>query len=94
METENGFLYSKDYDILGEMVKKPDSSNKWLPFEALGEFSGLMDDKDGYQYTSISIGSFSARFCVKKEGKKFYLCDYIMEDKPIFGYKFWVAPRQ
>lgn len=88
-----GFLYTKYYDLLGEMIKKPDSNNKWLPFEGLAEFSGLIDDKDGYEYTGISLGDFSARFCVKKEGKKYYLCDYVMEQKPIIGYKFWVAPK-
>lgn len=90
----NGFLEPADYELLGEMIKKPDSENEWLPFDSLGQFDGLTDDKDGYQYTSISMGSFSARFCVKQEGDKYYLCDYTMENKSIPGYKFWVAPKQ
>ena len=28
----NGLFYSSDYFILGEMIKKPDSENEWLPF--------------------------------------------------------------
>ena len=79
----SGILSNQYMIILGQIVKNMDNSNKWFENNMETFYGGMSDNLD-YEITWISDGTHCATFMIKKEGNKYYLCNYsFIEDNKI-----------
>lgn len=86
-----GTLSSEDYNILGKMVKNADSSNQWFSQTGRVALYGNTGDREGYEVTWISDGTYCAIFYVKNEDNIYYLTNYSFDIDNVKGYTIFVG---
>lgn len=85
-----GTLSSEDYNILGKMVKNADSGNQWFSQTGRVALYGNTGDRDGYEVTWVSDGTYCAIFYVKNEEHIYYLTNYSFNVDDVKGYTIFV----
>lgn len=84
-----GSITKAQFDTLGKMVKKYDSSSEW--FASYYGYYSRTADTDKNKVTYLCNDNYCAKFVVEHTGGDYYLVDYLFESSSEKGYKIYVV---
>lgn len=78
----SGEISQEKFNVLGNMVKKFNSSAEWFSNSSY-RFSGKIVDTSEKQITVITDGEYVATFTIENDGDNYYLLEYTFENKKV-----------